>query len=261
VKAISSDANPAFRRWLRMAGMPRAVREEGQTLAEGLHLAQAALAAGVAVAAFLLRKGAAHPELEALLAQLDTMATGYELAPALYDRIAPVEQGAGLMLVLPLPATALPQAARCDMVYLDGVQDPGNAGALIRSAAAAGVRHVLAGPGTAALWAPRVLRAAMGAHFRLAIHERVTPAQLSQALDGPWFAAVAHAAPSLWAQALPAGPLGWIFGAEGSGPTAEALAACHQQVCIPTSAAVESLNVAAAAAICLFERRRRSLAP
>ena len=152
MKAISSDANPNFRRWLRLAGGARGVREEGQTLAEGVHLAQAALAAGAAVSAVLLRKGAAHQEIDALLAQLCGLAPAYELAPALFDRIAPVEQGAGLILELPVPAVALPQGACADMVYLDGVQDPGNAGALLRSAAASGVRHVLAGRGTASLW-------------------------------------------------------------------------------------------------------------
>jgi len=260
VKAITSEANPRYRRWLRIAGTPRAVREEGQTLAEGIHLAQAALDAGAAVAAVLLRKGAAHADLDALLAQLSGI-DGYELPAPLYERLAPVEQGAGLMLVLPVADAALPSRAPADMVYLDGIQDPGNAGALLRSAAAAGVRHVLAGPGTAALWAPRVLRAAMGAHFRLAIHERVVAAQLPQVLDGTWIAAVAHDAPSIWAQALPQGPIGWVFGAEGSGPSAAALAASQLRVCIPTSAAVESLNVAAAAAVCLFERMRQSAGP
>ena len=257
MKAIASESNPGFRHWLRLATVPRAVREAGQTLAEGIHLAQAALAANIAVEAVIMRKGAAHAELEPLLSQLGGVAA-FELVPALYDRLAPVEHGAGVLLLLPVPAPRAARSTRADMVYLDGIQDPGNAGAVLRCAAAAGVRHVLAGPGTAALWAPKVLRAAMGAHFRLAVHERVAAAELTALLDGPWYAAVAHGAPSLWTQQLPAGPMGWIFGAEGSGPSLEALAASRQQVCIPTSAAVESLNVAAAAAICLFERMRRA---
>ena len=257
MKAITSDSNAGFRHWLRLATVPRAAREAGQTLAEGVHLAQAALDAEVPVAAILVRRGAAHPEIDAVLARCPDL-TPYELAPVLYDRLSPVDNGTGLLLVLPVPASPLPSAGHCDMVYLDGIQDPGNAGAILRSAAAAGVRHVLAGAGTAALWSPRVLRAAMGAHFRLALHERVEVAALADVLDGPWIAAVAHEAPSLWSLHLPAGPLGWIFGAEGSGPTAAALAASRQRVRIPTSSAVESLNVAAAAAVCLFERMRRA---
>jgi TrmH family RNA methyltransferase len=257
VKAITSDANPAFRRWLRIAGAPRAARAAGQTLAEGVHLAQAAIGARVPVQGAVLRRGATAAVLEPLLAQLPADVPRWELAPALYDRIAPVEHGVGLLLVLPIPEPVLPRRAAADCVYLDGVQDPGNVGALIRTAAAAGVRHVMASPGTAALWAPKVLRAAMGAHFRIGLHERVLPTQLAGALDGRWIAAVAHEAPSLWEADLAAPAVGWVFGSEGGGASAEALVACASQVCIPTTAAVESLNVAAAAAVCLFERLRR----
>lgn len=254
---ISSDSNALFRSWLRVATTPRAAREAGFTLAEGLHLAQAALAAGAPVTAAILRRASRHAEVEVLLGELAPEVRRYELAPALYERLAPVEQGAGILLALALPENAMPRQSTVDMVYLDGVQDPGNVGAIVRSAAAAGVGHVLAGPGTAALWSPKVLRAAMGAHFRIGLHERVAPQRLADALAGPWIAAVAHDAPPLWGRPLPAGAIGWVFGAEGAGPSAAALAACAERRCIPTSGAVESLNVAAAAAICLFERRRQ----
>jgi len=257
VKTISSDANPAFRRWLRIASTPRATRASGQTLAEGIHLAQAVIACLARVDAILIRRRAAHPRLETLLGQFAGDIPRFELSAALYDRIAPVEQGVGLLLVLPIPEHPLPRQVGQDLVYLDGVQDPGNVGAVIRTAAAAGVGHVLASAGTAALWAPKVLRAAMGAHFRIGLHERVALAQLPMTLDGDWVAAVAHQAPSLWQHEFSPRALGWVFGAEGSGPSAEALALCAHRVCIPTSNAVESLNVAAAAAVCLFERRRR----
>jgi len=256
VKTIASDANPAFRRWLRIATTPRAARAAGQTLAEGIHLAQAAIAARARVEAIVLRRGAVHPELEALLEQLPPAAARYELSAALYERIAPVEHGAGVLLVLPVAPAPLPQHVRADLLYLDGVQDPGNVGAVIRTAAAAGVGHVLASAGTASLWAPKVLRAGMGAHFRIGLHERIAPAQLPTVLDGDWVAAVAHDAPSLWEHAFAPAPMGWVFGAEGRGPSAEALALCRHRVRIPTSGNVESLNVAAAAAVCLFERRR-----
>ena len=260
MKAISSEANSAFRRWLRVATMPRAARAFGQTLAEGIHLAQAAIDSAIAVDAVLVRRGTRHPQIEALLERLPSSATRYELAPALYDRLAPVEQGVGLLLVLPVPECALPQRAAIDMLYLDGVQDPGNVGALIRTAAAAGVGRVLAATGTAWLWSPKALRAGMGAHFRIGLHERVAATQLPSTLDGQWIVALAHDAPSLWEQDLPRCALGWIFGAEGTGPSSAALAASHTRVRIPMAGGVESLNVAAAAAVCLFERLRRKQA-
>jgi TrmH family RNA methyltransferase len=257
LKAIASDANAHFKRWLRLAGTPRAVRASGQTLAEGMHLAQAALAAGAAVDEIVLRRGARAAQVQALV---ETFAPGierYEVAARLYDRIAPVAPGSGLLLVLRVPETPLPQGRAADMLYLDGVQDPGNAGTLIRTAAAAGVRHVLASEGTAALWSPRVLRAGMGAHFHVGLHEHVAPELLAAVLDGEWVVAVAHDARAPWDTPLDAPALGWIFGAEGQGPSTQALAVARRRVRIPAAAAVESLNVAAAAAVCLFERVRQ----
>jgi TrmH family RNA methyltransferase len=256
-RSIVSEANPNFRRWLRLAESARAVRETRATLAEGIHLAQAAMQSGVPIEAILVRRGTDSADAARLLMLLPAQAPRYELAPILYDRIAPVEHGAGLMLVLPVPDDALPERMALDMVILDGIQDPGNAGAILRTAAAAGIRHVLATTGTAALWSPKVVRAAMGAHFHLCLHERVTPEQAANALDGAWFAAVAHGENSLWASELGTGAVGWIFGGEGGGVSDELLALAREQVHIPMEGAVESLNVAAAAAICLFERARR----
>lgn len=257
MKSITSDSNPGFRRWLRLAGSPRAAREHGETLAEGVHLAQCALQAGFPIRAAIACATGLAREAQEVFEQIDAAVPRYALARALYDRISPVEQGAGLLLVLGLPTAPLPARSASDMVYLDGVQDPGNVGTIIRTAAAAGVRHVLAAPGTAALWSPRVLRAGMGAHFRIGLHEHVTPEQLPAVLAGRWICATAHDAQSLWSTRLPDGALGWIFGAEGSGPSAAALEISSQRVRIPASSAVESLNVAAAAAVCLFETLRR----
>ncbi len=257
MKAITSESNAQFRHWLGLARSPRAVREAGLTLAEGVHLSQAALDAGVGAVAAVVRRGGLAAEATSLLERLPVAVPRFELAPALYERLAPVEQGAGLILVVPVDMAPVPQAEACDMVYLDGVQDPGNVGAVLRTAAAAGVRCVLAGPGTAALWSPKVLRAGMGAHFRLRLCERVAPAALAGALNGSWVAALAHGAPALWDVAFPAGAIGWALGAEGSGLSADTLDACSLRICIPTSGAVESLNVAGAAAVCLFERARR----
>ncbi len=260
MKSISSDANAYFRRWLRISSSPRAVRASGLTLAEGIHLAQSAIAAQMPIDALVLRKGIDTKPLEAVLAQLPQV-PAFELSAALYDRIAPVELGAGLLLVLPIPVEPPQQRCASDLVYLDGVQDPGNVGAIIRTAAAAGIGRVMASPGTAALWAPKVLRAAMGAHFRLHLHERVNADALERWLAGTWVAAVAHDAPSLWQQDLGASAVGWVFGAEGSGPSQQAMAACKLRVRIPANSAVESLNVGAAAAVCLFERARRQALP
>ena len=258
MKSITSAANATFKAWLRLAERPREARAQGRALAEGLHLAQAALEAAVPIEAALLRHGAACPEAARLAdAAIAGGAAGYEVAASLYDRLSPVEHGAGLMLVTTVAQPRLPERARRDMLYLDGVQDPGNVGALLRTAAAAGIRDVLASPATAALWAPKALRAGQGAQFRLRLHEQVAITSLPGVLAGDWMGADARGGEPLWSVPLPAAPVGWIFGAEGGGLSAAARAACRRLVSIPIDAAVESLNVAAAAAVCLFERRRR----
>jgi len=258
MKTISSSANAAFRSWLRLVAHPREARLQRRALAEGLHLAQAALDAAARIEAVLLRRGAPGGQAVGLVeAAMAAGAAGYELAPALYERISPVQHGAGLILVVAVTDNPLPERPRDDLLYLDGVQDPGNVGTLLRTAAAAGIRDVLASPSTAALWAPKTLRAGQGAHFRLRLHEQVDATSLPALLDGSWVGADARGGEPLWTLPLPVGPMGWVFGAEGEGLSAAARAICAQFVSIPIDAAVESLNVAAAAAVCLFERRRR----
>lgn len=257
--AIASAENPHFRGWLRLSAQVRARRAQSRTLAEGLHLAQAAIDAGITVHAWIVRRGADEPgsEIGRIVARLQRQAVpGYELAAPLYERIAPVERGAGLMLVVASAADPLPVAGREDLVFLDGIQDPGNVGTLLRVAAAAGIGQVLGGEGCADFWSPKVVRAGMGAQFRLRTTEGVTVAELANALDGPWIACEAHDAESLWRTSMPTGACGWIFGGEGRGISAEAAAVCRLRVRIPIAPGVESLNVAAAAAVCLFERRR-----
>lgn len=258
MKSIASAANPRYRAWLRLAESPRQVRLAGRTLAEGVHVIEAALAAAHPIEALLVRRGAQGEAVDRLCERLGrTGVDCYELAAALFDRLSPVERGVGLIAVIAVAQCHAPRDLGADALYLDGVQDPGNVGALLRVAAGAGVRHVLAGTGTAALWAPKVLRAGQGAHFRLTLHEPVDPADLKRALPGPWLGADARGGTSLWDTVLPAAPIGWVFGAEGRGLSAGARAVCDAYVTIPMASAVESLNVVSAAAVCLFERRRR----
>lgn len=255
---ITSADNAQVRHWTKLAESPRACRESGRTLAEGVHLVEAAAAARVAVKAIVL-SAAAGPQARALGAAVAAQAgcRSVELPARLYNAIAPVEHGAGLLAEIEIGRHDLPRALGADAAYLDGVQDPGNAGTLLRTAAAAGVRHVAAAPGTAFLWAPKVIRAAMGAHFALSIYEDVAPEQLTAAFSGERLAADAGGGESLFAATWGTGPTVWLFGSEGSGLSAAARAIGPRRLHIPVASGVESLNVAAAAAVCLFEQRRR----
>ena len=141
-------------------------------------------------------------------------------------------------------------------MVLDRLQDAGNVGSILRSAAAFGITQVLALVGTAALWSPKVLRAGQGAHFGLQLCEGLSVHDLD-ALQLPLVAASVHAGDELPQAALPA-PCAWVFGHEGQGVAADLLARCTHTVRIPQPGGQESLNVAAAAAVCLYESLRRS---
>lgn len=256
MKTIRSAANPTFRDWLKLATHPRQVRAQRMTLAEGAHLCEALFDAGWPLHAAIVRAGAGGSERDALLVRLAAAGVPlFDLAASLYDALGLVEHGIGLAVVLPVPAPAT-SALTGDALYLDGLQDPGNVGALLRVAAAAGVRHVLASGLTAALWAPKVMRAAQGAHLQLDLREQVDVAALT-ASSLHWIGTELSAGTSLWDARWPTTAVGWVVGAEGQGATAEALTVCSQRVRIPLAPGVESLNVATAAAVCLFERSRR----
>ena len=155
---IESDANPRLKRWRRLALEAKAVRREGATVLEGIHLLQTVLEhPEVKINAVMLPEGRTTAEAKAL-AERAAQTAGtrlYVLSDRLYDAISPVENGVGVMCEIALPAAPAPEKwAAADAIYLDGVQDAGNVGTLIRTAAAAGVRVVVAGPGTAGLWTP-----------------------------------------------------------------------------------------------------------
>jgi TrmH family RNA methyltransferase len=163
---------------------------------------------------------------------------------------------ARLGFVLPLPAAPAidPQAAT---VVLDRVQDAGNVGSILRTAAAFGVGQVLALQGTAALWSPKVLRAGMGAHFGLKLIEGLQPDDLA-ALAVPLVGTSLATDALLHTAALPQ-PCAWVLGHEGQGVAPAVLARCALTVRIPQPGGEESLNVAAAAAVCLYESLRRGV--
>ena len=134
-------------------------------------------------------------------------------------------------------------------VVLDCLQDAGNVGSILRSAAAFGFGQVLALKGTAALWSPKVLRAGMGAHFALRLVEGLSIGDLA-ALDIPLLVTSSHQGALLHKAPLP-WPCGWVLGHEGQGVSAALQALASQSVRIAQPGGEESLNVAAAAAICL----------
>jgi len=256
---ISSTDNPIYRRLKQFATSARACRDAHRTLIEGVHLLQAALDASVPIRTLVMRGAEQSAEALALLPTVEAQSKAklIELAPVLYDAISPVEHGAGLLAEIEFEAPPWPKQIVDDAIYLDNVQDPGNVGTLLRTAAAAGVRHAIAGAGCAFLWSPKVMRAAMGAHFVLDLHEQIAPQQVQDAFAGEILAAEATGGEQIFEANWGGGPTVWMFGGEGQGLNAEARAIADRYLSVPINARVDSLNVGAAAAVCLFEQKRR----
>lgn len=262
---IESEANARFKRWKKLAKDARAVRKEGATLMEGIHLMQVALESDCRVNAVLIDDERVTREAEELAVELckRSGAKLFALPPALYDQLSPVEHGVGVMCEAAVPAAPSDDAWKsADALFLDGVQDAGNAGTLIRTAVAAGVRVVAASPAAATLWSPKVMRAGMGAHFGAVFIENITPEAFRKAYRGRIYAADARGGEDLFlaSDEIAEGPVCWLMGAEGPGVSDAGLEASDRRFYIPIEAACESLNVGAAAAVCLFDTRRRRLA-
>jgi TrmH family RNA methyltransferase len=180
------------------------------------------------------------------------------LRDSLFRELSGVAAPTGVAAVIDIPVAPASWPPG-DAVLLEAVQDAGNVGAILRTAAAAGVGDILLGSGCAGAWTPRVLRGGQGAHFSLAIREQVDPAAALAACYATSIATVARGGTGLYELDLK-GPILWLVGNEGAGLSAELVAAAKLRATIPLAAGTESLNVAAATAICLFEasRQRRS---
>ena len=242
---IHSRDNALLKDLRRLAQDSTAYRKQGRVWLEGDHLCRAALQRGL------------HPT-HAVFQASYWDAVGHDWADAggktvtiedgLFASMSGLESPARMGFVLALP----PQPAlrpEAPTVILDGLQDAGNVGTILRSAGAFGFRQVIAMKGTAALWSPKVLRAGMGAHFGLGLIEGLEPEKLA-ALKVPLLVTSSHQGDFLHRATLP-WPCAWVMGHEGQGVSTALAARAQQFVRIVQPGGEESLNVGAAAAICL----------
>jgi TrmH family RNA methyltransferase len=246
---ISARDNPLLVRLRKLAQDGSAYRKLGSVWLEGDHLCAALRARGRPAAQSVIAESAWDHDapLRDLAAWAGRVAV---VADAQFKGFSTLESPARIGFLLDAPA-AVDIAPLAATVVLDRLQDAGNVGSILRSAAALGVAQALALKGTAALWAPKVLRAGMGAHFALRLVEGLDDAALD-ALRVPLLATSSHAGVALREATLPH-PCAWVLGHEGQGVSAALMGRCALQVRIPQPGGEESLNVAAAAAICLYE--------
>lgn len=258
MKHISSRDNPFFKEIVKLTGSARQRRKAGQTLLDGVHLVQAYLACGSKPQHLLVTQAALQDrEVATLLEKLSGVPLT-QLDDGLFAELTELKTPSGILALIALPTPPLLAAQSRFCLLLEDIQDPGNLGSMLRSAAAAGCDAAFLSKGCADAWSPRVLRAGMGGHFALSIHESADLPAVAAAFQGKLFAASLDAKNSLYDCDL-RGKLAFALGNEGAGLSSGLLAAVGQHVTIPMPGKVESLNAAAAAAVCLFEavRQRR----
>src|SRR6185295_789447 len=247
----------------RLKDIRRLRRSKGElALLEGPHLVAAALAAGIAVEEILATPAFLDAAAGRRLAPAFPVAP-LEVSPDVLADLTDADSPRGLLAVARLPrrgVEALTVLAGRPYLYLDGLQDPGNLGALARVAEAAGAAGVALSPGCAHPNHPRALRASAGSLLRLAVAVGAEPEALERHLAGArplWAALVPRDGEDLYRASL-AGTLVLAVGAEGPGLSAALLARIGLRLTIPMEPPVESLNATVAAALVLFEARRRS---
>lgn len=256
MKSVASRDNAAFKALARLASNGSERRRQGLSMLDGAHLVGAFLDSGRMPEELAVnRAGLEDPEI-ARLVERAAPARATLLSDALFKSLSSVETPTGVVACVKTPgAEPVPDDAPL-VLFLENVQDPGNVGTLLRSAAAAGAGHVMLSPTSAFAWSPKVLRAAMGAHFALNVVEGADAAGFIGRYRGNTVALAGDAAQSLYDLDLRP-PTAFFVGNEGAGLTAGTQGAARVRARIPMPGRVESLNAGTAGAICLFEAVRQ----
>lgn len=252
VKVIRSRSNPQWQRLRKLAQNATAYRTQGEVWVEGEHLCAEVVRRGQSVLCAVIGESAwEQPQLRELAqAAPDILLLPDQMLAALSS----MDSAPPLALVLPWRSDPAIDA-QAPSVVLDRLQDAGNVGTIMRSAAAFGFTQLIALKGCAALWSPKVLRAGMGAHFGLRLIESQDAEVLDQ-LQVPLLATSSHASETVDGAELP-WPCAWVMGHEGQGLSEIVQERCAQTLSIAQPGGMESLNVAAAASICLYESSRQ----
>jgi TrmH family RNA methyltransferase len=254
MKQIQSRDNPFLKELVKLAGSTRARSKAAQTLLDGAHLLAAYLDSGHMPQHILLNRAVTQDdEIAALLSRMEGVPVT-QLDDKLFAELSELKTPTGILALIEIPEA--PPSSSHFALLLEDIQDPGNLGSMLRSAAAAGCDAVYLSKGCADAWSPKVLRAAMGGHFVLRIYPQQNLLDVAKAFSGKLLATSLQATHSLYECDL-RGDLAFIVGNEGAGLSTELLNLATHKITIPMPGKVESLNAAAASAICLFEAVRQ----
>ena len=260
LKAIRSRNNPTVKALAKLAGSSRERKKKGSTLLEGERLVRAYGDSGGTAKAILASESALADASTRAFVENFPAGERLALSDGVFAAISQLASAAGVAAVIRTPEPSpLPRPAS-GCLLLENIQDPGNLGSILRTAVAAGTSQVFLSASSVFAWSPKVVRAGMGAHFFVSIFENVDLAALARSFSGRIIATAPRAATSLYDLDLK-GDVAWLFGNEGAGLSSAARSLATTEVRIPMPGQAESLNVAAAAAICLFEQVRRREGP
>ena len=252
MKSIASRDNPAYKAMHRLVAKASERRARGLSVLDGAHLLAAFLDSGRTPEEIVVNRAGAEDAEIAALVRRSAPAPVTQLSDALFRTLSTVESPTGVLASVMTPASIdVPPDAPL-VLALEDIQDPGNVGTLLRSAAAAGVGHVMLSPTCAFAWSPKVLRAGMGAHFALNIVEGADLAGFLGKYKGNSVALSGGGDRSIYDLDL-RGPCAFIVGNEGAGITADLAKRARVAARIPMSRRVESLNAGVAGAVALFE--------
>lgn len=260
---ITSASNPGVKQLRKLATSAKERRASNTYIAEGTHLVRSFLTSGHVPLSYVCAESAPkNSEVLELTEALDAAGVRRTVvADSLFESLANIHASVGILITFSpqLPEASCVSPLTKTAVLLEDVQDPGNLGTILRTTAAVGVRDVILSPGCASPWSPKALRAGMGAQFSLDIHEDMGLADILKSATIPTLiTSLAPSGKSLYELDLKQ-PVAWLLGSEGQGVSESLATQASTQVLIPQAAtSVESLNVAAAAAVCLYEQYRQS---
>lgn len=261
---ITSREHPLIKQLIKLEGSSQYRKRTGLTLLDGVHLIQ--IYCSVLGTPENLIVGQTYYEDLENKRFLDRLFSNTRpkitiVSNALLRGISPVKTPTGILALIAIPELKKESDSRKEIfsVLLETIQDPGNLGSILRSAAAANVRDVYLSKQCTDAWSPKTLRASMGAHFFLHIHEHCDLQKVAQECSGTVIATSIQATKTLFEISL-AGSIAFVFGNEGAGLSKEMIQAANENISIPMPGKTESLNAAAAAAICFFEKVRQDRA-
>lgn len=262
---IESAQNERLKTAIKLLASNHALRQSGLAAAEGLHLAEVLLhLPGVQIESVWIPQSLLNkPEWLTMSALSDVLESGnvrcMVLSDVLYAKLSKLKTPTGPMIFFESRNASAAVDLRQDIVLLDGIQDPGNVGTMLRNCAAAGVQQVALSDHSAWVWSDKVLRAGMGAQFSLQLYseQELLLALAESTVKIPIRVTSLHPKSiDLFDTDLKTRGL-WVFGSEGQGVSQAWLDRATQHIRIPQSEHIESLNVGSSSAVCLFEQFRQ----